>query len=139
MKFELLRPNALLPTRGTSLSSGLDLSVPIDEGARLSSGETRVIMVGVAVEIAAGFEGQIRGRSSLSKRGVLCHLGTIDRDYRGELGVTLTNLSNGPVELKHGSRIAQLVFCPVLLDDAEEGVVDASTERGTRGFGSTDK
>lgn len=128
-----------LPTRGSEFASGLDLYVPTDDGFMLQSRETRLILLQIAVEIPTGFEGQIRPRSSLNKQGVLCHFGTIDSDYRGNIGVVLTNLSALPVEIDAGMRIAQLVICPVALCEPVEVYSLSDTGRGSGGFGSTGK
>ena len=97
-----------------------------------------MIPTGVAASPPKGYEFQIRPRSSMSAMGILCHFGTIDADYTGELMVLLQNISNDMWKVvEHGQRIAQLVCAPVSLADVV--VVDdlQETARGAGGFGST--
>lgn len=131
------RDGEKLPTRATENSSGLDLYASNAEV--LAPGDTKVIWTGVAVHVRAGLEAQVRGRSSLSRKGILCALGTIDQDYRGEIGVNLTNTSPLELRVERGDRIAQLVVAPVVIDDVIEVDELSETERGERGFGSTGK
>lgn len=115
--------------------AGLDLRCL--EDITLNPGETMTIPTGVAIELPAGFQGEIRGRSSLNARGILSHLGTVDSGYRGELKVVLTNLTQKGQTFEAGQRIAQLVIMPyhrALLTQTEEL---SETERGAGGFGST--
>jgi|SRR5688572_7030956 len=118
---------------------------PGDSGADLRSldsgylwvGETRVFFVGLAIELPEGYEAQIRPRSSFSAKGVLCHLGTIDQGYRGELGVTLTNISEHPVYIEYKERIAQLVIVPCVRADFERVAELGDSVRGESGWGSS--
>lgn len=162
LKFKKLRPGAKLPARATETSSGLDLcawgpgkgaggSVVVATMAEyeseqwlgsdggISPGWTAVFWTGIAVELPGGFEAQVRGRSSLSKLGLVVHVGTIDNDYRGEIGVCITNAGRKEWAPKPGDRIAQLVIAPVALPDAEWSDELSDTERGAGGFGSTGK
>jgi len=106
----------------------------------LKVGRAKLVKTGIAVEIPRGYEAQIRSRSGLAlKHGimVLNSPGTIDSDYRGEIGVILANLGLNAVQIKKGDRIAQMVFAPIVT--ALFTVVDAlsETDRSEGGFGST--
>jgi len=126
-------------SRGTDGASGWDLPT-LDCHFRIHGGETKRVPTGVTIEIPEGYEGQVRPRSSASALGLLVHLGTIDRDYRGEIEITVTNLSGRTIDI--GSRsIAQLVICPVAharLEPVASADDLSATDRGAGGFGSTD-
>src|SRR5690242_10177890 len=103
-----------LPSYATEGSAGVDLRA--DEPVTLGPGERALVPTGLSLAIPPGFEGQVRPRSGLALReGVTClnSPGTIDSDYRGEVGVILANLGQKTVTLRRGERIAQLVFAPV--------------------------
>lgn len=133
-----LGEGASLPTYATQGSAGMDLK---SVGAvSLEPGQRALVPTGLRVRIPEGYEGQVRPRSGLALRHGISMVntpGTIDSDYRGEIGVILINLGAERVELDAGERIAQLVLCPVTR--AVPAVVDAldATERGEGGFGST--
>lgn len=143
MKVKLINKSPFpMPEYKTILSAGMDLNACIDEAFVLQPMERRLIPTGLYMELPEGFEAQIRPRSGLAyKHGVtvLNTPGTIDADYRGEIGVLLVNLSNEAYTIKAGERIAQMVIAkyerviwqPV--DSLEE------TDRGAGGFGSTGK
>ncbi|WP_395666660.1 dUTP diphosphatase [Methylocella sp.] len=131
-----------LPSYETAGAAGLDLraALPPGESATIAPGARRLIPTGVAVALPEGHEAQVRARSGLALKwgvGVLNAPGTIDRDYRGEIGVLLVNLGDAPFTVARGDRIAQLVVAPV----AHVRVVEASaldpTARGAGGYGST--
>jgi dUTP pyrophosphatase len=129
-----------LPRYETPGSAGLDLRA--DEPVSLAPGERRLVPTGLAVEIPHGHEGQVRPRSGLALRlgvGMVNAPGTIDSDYRGEVGVILVNHGREPVSFARGERIAQLVISPVVR--AELVLVEelADSGRGAGGFGSTGK
>ena len=129
-----------LPTYATAHSAGLDLRAHLGEALVLAPGERALVPTGLRVEIPAGFEGQVRPRSGLAiKRGltVLNAPGTIDADYRGDVGVVLINHSEQAQRLEPGDRIAQLVFAAVTRAELVEVEVLADSERGAGGFGST--
>ncbi len=129
-----------LPRLMTEGSSGMDLFASLDEAVTLLPGERRLIPTGIAVAIPKGFEGQIRARSGWALQkgiGLVNGPGTIDSDYRGEVGVILINLGKDPVTISNGDRIAQMVisrvFHPLLIE-----VEDLpSTQRQEGGFGHT--
>ncbi len=129
-----------LPAYETSSSAGLDVRANLTEPIELKPLERALVKTGLFMEIPAGFECQVRPRSGLAfKNGitVLNSPGTIDADYRGEVGVILINLSNDTFVIEDGERIAQLVFAKV--EQAEWKVANelSETERGAGGFGST--
>jgi dUTP pyrophosphatase len=131
-----------LPQKMSHGASGFDLFAAVDQPATLSPGQWKLIPIGIALEMPEGVEAQVRPRSGLALRHgitVLNSPGTIDSDYRGEVGVILINLGNEPFVVRRGDRIAQLVFGRVF--DVRFRVVDAlgSTERGAGGFGHTGK
>jgi len=127
-----------LPRYMTDGAAGLDLRA--DEAVALAPGERRLVPTGLALAIPSGWEGQVRPRSGLALKhgvGMVNAPGTIDSDYRGEVGVILVNWGREPVWLARGERIAQLVIAPVTR--AELAVVEAlaGSGRGGGGFGST--
>ena len=129
-----------LPKYQTELSAGMDLSANLTETVTLKSLERKLIPTGLFLELPAGFEAQIRPRSGLAiKNGitVLNSPGTIDADYRGEIGVILVNLSNEEFTVKNGDRIAQMVIAKYETASFFEVEELTETIRGTGGFGST--
>lgn len=133
-----------LPAYQTAQSAGLDLvaAVGIETPVTLIPGSRTLIPTGLQIELPAGFEAQVRPRSGLALKSgvtVLNSPGTIDADYRGEIGVILANLGGAPFEIRRGDRIAQLVIAPVVQADLIEIETEAlsETERGDGGFGST--
>ena len=133
-----------LPAYQSAGAAGLDLvaAVPADAPLRLAPGGRALVPTGLALELAAGYEAQARPRSGLALHHgvtVLNSPGTIDSDYRGEIGVILINHGEKPFEIARGARIAQLVISPVT--QARLTLVEevAATERGGGGFGSTGK
>jgi dUTP pyrophosphatase len=129
-----------LPRYMTELSSGMDLFAEVEGEVILEPGERKLIPTGIALAIPEGYEGQVRPRSGLALRDGVTLVntpGTIDADYRGEVGVLLINLGRQPFSVKRGDRIAQLVIAPVcraVLELKEE--LDA-TPRSEGGFGHT--
>jgi len=129
-----------LPAYATKASAGLDLAAAVREEVEIAPGGRALIPTGFAIALPAGFEAQVRPRSGLAlKHGitVLNSPGTIDADYRGEIGVILANLGATPFRIARGMRIAQLVVAPVT--HVTWKAVDALSEslRGAGGFGST--
>jgi dUTP pyrophosphatase len=127
-----------LPRYETPGAAGVDLRA--DEAFSLAPGERRLVPTGLAVEIPPGWEGQVRPRSGLALRhgvGMVNAPGTIDSDYRGEVGVLLVNHGQAPVAFARGERIAQLVFAPVERAELELAGALTDTSRGSGGFGST--
>ncbi|MCZ6507053.1 MAG: dUTP diphosphatase [Acidobacteria bacterium] len=137
-------PNGLdidLPRPASGGASGLDLSAAVTGLVVLAPGERVLVPCGLAVEIPAGWEGQVRPRSGLAVRHgvtVLNAPGTVDSDYRGELKVILVNLGQEPFEIRRGDRIAQLVLCEVAHRVAVTELESLTpTDRGDGGFGSS--
>lgn len=130
-----LAPGAHAPAYQTAGAAGLDLHALTAH--TLHPGERLKVATGVHLAIPDGYEGQVRPRSSFNSAGILCALGTIDSDYRGDIGVILTNTTAAPYEVAAGARIAQLVIAPVARVELQ--VVDAlpPSERGAKGWGST--
>lgn len=129
-----------LPAYASAGSSGLDLLAAVPSVVTLEPGERRLVPTGFALELPPGFEAQVRPRSGLAlKHGVtvLNSPGTIDSDYRGEVGVILVNHGDAPFEIRRGERIAQLVLARVERLEWEEASELEATERGEGGFGST--
>ena len=129
-----------MPKYQTAQSAGLDLSAELPEDVWLDPGERRLIPTGWAIELPPGYEGQVRPRSGLAlKQGLTClnSPGTIDADYRGEVGVILINHSKEAVVVKSGDRIAQLVIAPVVQANLIEVDQLSDSDRGAGGFGST--
>ena len=119
---------------------GLDLCAAVAEAVTIEPGERKLIPTGYAVALPDGHEGQVRPRSGLAlKHGITLtnSPGTIDPDYRGELGIILQNLGPAPVRLERGERIAQLVFARFEVPEIVETGELSDSGRGTGGFGST--
>lgn len=129
-----------LPTYATDSSAGMDLTAALEEAIELAPGERMLIPTGLSMALPDGFEAQVRPRSGLAlKHGitVLNTPGTIDADYRGEIGVILINLGQEPFTIERGMRIAQMVIARhetvswQIVEDLDD------TSRGAGGFGST--
>lgn len=129
-----------LPAYETEHSAGMDLRAEVSEPVVMEPGARALVPTGLFLEIPVGYEGQVRPRSGLAlKRGltVLNAPGTIDADYRGEVGVVLINLSQEVQRIEPGERIAQLLFAPVTRGELVEVEELDETARGSGGFGST--
>ena len=138
--FKKLHPEASLPAYMTELAAGMDVSALPQDPLHLKPGERALVPTGLAVAIEPGFEIQVRPRSGLALKhgiGLVNSPGTIDADYRGEIGILVINHGSEEFVIRRGDRIAQLVVAPVvqahirLVDELEE------TSRGTGGFGHT--
>ena len=127
-----------LPAYATSQSAGMDLRANIEEPIELQPLERRLIPTGLFMALPDGYEAQVRPRSGLAlKHGitVLNTPGTIDADYRGEVGVIIVNLSNTPFTIEPGERVAQMVIAKYEQAALEEVEVLDETERGAGGYG----
>ena len=131
-----------LPTYATISSAGLDLKAVLDAPISLAPLERKIIGTGLKIALPEGYEAQVRPRSGLAaKHGitVLNAPGTIDADYRGEIGVILVNLSNDSFTIQPGERIAQLVVAQYTQVSWQPTTNLEETDRGEGGFGSTGK
>lgn len=141
MKIRIINKSAHeLPHYETGASAGMDLRANISENVTLQPLERAIIKTGLYIELPVGYEAQVRPRSGLAaKKGitVLNAPGTIDADYRGEVGVILVNLSNEPFTIENGERIAQMVIAKHERAIWEQVNELSDTARGEGGFGST--
>jgi dUTP pyrophosphatase len=129
-----------LPTPATAHAAGVDLRAALSDELVLAPGQRALVPTGLVLEIPPGWEGQVRPRSGLALRHGLSlpnAPGTIDADYRGEVGVILANLGTEPVTIRRGDRIAQLVLAPVVQPRFIEVATLSESDRGEGGFGST--
>ena len=129
-----------LPSYETSASAGMDLRANLDEHMVLKPMERKLIPTGLSIELPVGFEAQIRPRSGLAFKfgiSIVNSPGTIDADYRGEIGVIVVNLSKDPFVINDGERIAQLVIAKHERAEWVEVNELTKTSRGEGGFGST--
>jgi len=142
MKIDIvkLRPDALLPQYQTAGAAGADLHACIDESITLQPLERRMIPTGISMAIPEGYEVQVRARSGMSiKHGITMvnGIGTVDADYRGELGVLIINLGQEAFTIEPGMRIAQMVVAKYETAAWNEVEVLDATDRGTGGYGSS--
>lgn len=131
-----------LPAYQSELAAGLDLLAAVPEGAPiiLAPGKYALVPTGLSIALPPGFEAQVRPRSGLAaKHGitVLNAPGTVDADYRGEIGVPLINHSDVPFTIRRGERIAQMVIASVVQAELVPVATLSTTTRGSGGFGST--
>lgn len=134
------KSNHKTPSYETNGAAGMDLRANITESITLKPLERTIVKTGLFIALPIGFEAQVRPRSGLAaKKGVtvLNAPGTVDADYRGEIGVILVNLSNEEFVIKDGERIAQLVIAKHERVEWQEVGILSETERGSGGFGST--
>jgi dUTP pyrophosphatase len=139
-RFLKLDPGAFLPSYQTEGAAGADLRACLAEPVVIPPLGRARIPTGLAMELPPGYEAQIRPRSGLAARNgvtVLNTPGTVDSDYRGELGIILINLGQEPFAARNGDRIAQIVIAPCVRARLAEAVSLSETERGEGGFGST--
>ena len=143
LKIKKLREDAKVPNRATSGSAGLDLCASISEPITLEGGATAVIPTGIAIALpSAEYGAFVFPRSGIAVKhgiGLLNSVGVIDRDYRGEIMVSLHNHSTEAQTIADGERIAQLVITPFLKVEYTETDTLSDTVRGEGGFGSTGK
>lgn len=140
IKIRRLHKKAERPLYQTEQSAGMDLAARIDEAVTIEPHGRAVIPTGIAIALPPGYEAQIRGRSGMAaKFGVMPAngVGTIDADYRGEIGVILLNTSNDPFVVEPDMRVAQMVVTKYERVEWSEVSELDETERGVGGFGST--
>ncbi len=132
--------SGLLPEYETAGSAGMDIKAYLEEPVTIEPGARRLIPTGLFMEIEPGFEVQIRARSGLALKKGIClanGIGTIDSDYRGEVGVILLNCGSEPFVVANGDRIAQMVVLKYEKADVIQVEALNDTERGEGGFGHT--
>ena len=141
IKFKRLRKHHLpLPAYQSEHAAGMDLMADIEAEFVIAPMSRVAVPTGFAIEIPPGFEGQVRPRSGLAfKEGVtvINAPGTIDADYRGEIGVLLVNHGDAPFPVRRGERIAQMVIAPITRAELLPVASLSATDRGGGGFGST--
>jgi dUTP pyrophosphatase len=140
VRFQKLRPGALVPRYMSAGAAGLDLASAADEAITIPPGGRVAVPTGLAFEIPQGFEGQVRPRSGLARKfGITLPNapGTVDSDYRGEVMVLLANLGAEAYVVQPGDRVAQLVIAPVVTAELEEAESLEESKRGDGGFGHT--
>ena len=141
MKIKIInKSNNQLPGYETKSSAGMDIKAYIPSEITLEPLERTIVKTGLFLSLPVGFEAQVRSRSGLSIKHGVCVLnspGTIDSDYRGEVGVILINLSKDPFLIQNGDRIAQLVIAHHEKGEWIEGEELSDNERGNKGLGST--
>ena len=140
IRIKKLRPNAKLPVYSTEGAAGADLCVCLDEPVTILPGETKMLPIGLAIEIPEGFVGLVHARSGLAtKRGIAPanKVGVIDSDFRGEMMAALHNHGQQPQTIEPGERVLQLLIMPVVQAVFEEAETLSETGRGAGGWGST--
>jgi dUTP pyrophosphatase len=141
MKINIINKSShLLPHYETIASAGMDLRAHIVDAIVLKPLERKIIPTGLFMELPVGYEAQVRPRSGLAAKhgiSVLNSPGTIDADYRGEIGVVLVNLSNDIFTVNNGDRVAQMVIAKHERAEWNEVLSLSETSRGEGGFGST--
>lgn len=142
VRIKRVRPGGAnpLPCYMTAHSAGMDLYADLAEDITLAPGERTLVPTGIALELSDGYEAQIRPRSGLAMRHGITLVnspGTIDPDYRGEIGIIIINHGTEPFVLRRGERVAQMVFNRFVRAELEEVGDLAETARGAGGFGHT--
>ena len=131
-------PDLPLPSYHSDGASGLDLHAAVKEDLTLKTGEIQLIPTGLSISLPRGYEAQVRPRSGLALRhglGLVNSPGTIDADYRGEIGMIVINWGKEPFTIRRGDRIAQMIIGKVYRAQVEEGAEIDTTTRGKGGFG----
>ncbi|MBN8543408.1 MAG: dUTP diphosphatase [Alphaproteobacteria bacterium] len=129
-----------LPAYATEHSAGMDLLAAIDAPITLNPNERKLVPTGIAIALPDGFEAQVRPRSGLALKSGISIVnapGTVDADYRGEVGVILINTSTEAFTIERGMRIAQMVIAPYTRAQWSEVLELPTSDRGAGGFGST--
>lgn len=142
VRIKRLRPESVnpLPSYMTTHAAGMDLYAELAEELILNPGERTLVPTGIAIELPEGYEAQVRPRSGLALRhgiSLVNSPGTIDSDYRGEIGIIVINHGIEPFVIRSGERIAQLVFAPFARAALVEVDELGESARGTNGFGHT--
>ena len=140
IRIKKLRPGARLPVYSTKGSAGADLCACLEEPVTIQPGETKMLPLGLAIEIPEGYVGLVHARSGLAtKRGIAPanKVGVIDSDFRGEMMASLHNHGSVPQTIEPGERVLQMLIMPVVQAAFEEADELSGTERGEGGWGST--
>ena len=140
MKIKIKSIGGVLPAYETEGSAGMDLRAMLDEPVVLGPGQRKLIPTGLSIELPVGYEAQIRARSGLAVKkgiGLVNGIGTIDSDYRGDIGVILINWGDEDFVIDNGDRIAQMVIAKYERVEWETADDLSATERGSGGFGHT--
>ena len=140
VKIRILSEGGYLPAYETGGAAGMDLMAYLAEDVTIFPGKTLLVPTGVSIELPDGYEAQVRARSGLAAKhgiGLVNGVGTIDSDYRGEIKVILINWGEGPVTIKNGDRIAQMVISRYEKAEWVRAGVLPETERNAGGFGHT--
>ena len=135
VKFKKLDSSAIPFSYTRENDACMDMFALRDE--TIYANTTVIIPTGIAVEIPEGYEGLVRGRSGLNSKGLKCSLGTIESEYRGDVGIIITNHSHYPFDVKKGMRLAQFTVKPVYKIELEEVHELTDTQRGINGYGSS--
>ena len=140
IRIKKLRPNAQMPVYSTKGAAGADLCACLDEPVTILPGETKMLPIGLAIEIPEGYVGLVHARSGLAtKRGIAPanKVGVIDSDFRGEMMAALHNHGTEPQTIAPGERVLQMLIMPVVQAAFQEADELTDTERGAGGWGST--
>jgi dUTP pyrophosphatase len=140
LRIKKLRPDAIIPAYKTTGAAGFDLHAAIDAPVTLVPKQRGLITTGLSMAIPVGYEGQVRPRSGLALNlgvSIVNTPGTVDSDYRGEVGIVLINLGQENVVVNPGDRVAQMIIAPVTQVELEEVTELDETLRGAGGYGST--
>lgn len=136
IKIKLVDENCM-PYKKYETDSGMDLRARIPRLISLGQWDTKIIPSGICIELPEGYEAEIKPRSGLSSQGVVAEIGTIDNEYRGEIGIILTNNSSKPYHIEPYERIAQLTIKEIIKPKLTITNSLTDTNRGSNGFGST--
>ena len=131
------KDGAKLPNYQTKGAAGADICAFLDSPVVLQKGKRELIPTGLSFEIPEGYEGIVRGRSGLASNGIQVHLGTIDENYVGDIGIIITNNSSKLFYVTKGAKLAQFTIKPVYRIDLVEVQKIKDTERGESGYGSS--
>lgn len=135
VKFKKLHPNAIPFSYTRKNDACMDMYAV--ESDVLEAGETCIVYTGIAVEIPQGYEGIVRGRSGLASKGIFVHVGTVDYEYRGNVGIIMSNFAGYDFNIERGMRLGQFTVKPVFRCQLIEAEELSETERGTNGYGSS--
>ena len=136
MEIVLMNDNAIIPTRSSKKSAGLDLYSSID--VDIEFGLIKKVNTGICISLPESSYGSIRDKSSLASKGLLTLGGVIDKDYTGEILVIMTSLIE-PIKIKKGQKIAQLIVSNIMYPEIKKVKFLKDTERNNKGFGETDE